>query len=101
MITAQQAYEAAWAGLKDVDESEALSLCEKKIQEAVELNRFTTYVGPFSCKVAEKAAIILEQNGYAAGAVAHGNMLFPDGNMACGITINFKFMPANTREAHN
>lgn len=99
---AQDAYERSVANWSEVDTKDVLLAANQTIEESIKLGRMATIVPNIAdVMVAEKAAIELQGLGYNTGVVGTGQAALPDNagfRQLFGVTINWKFMPANTRD---
>ena len=98
MKTAQEAYQQALKNIL-VDTTPAMEAAEKAIDSAVALGYLGTVIGPFIPAMAEKAAIELEKIGYSA-TVQFSGKYREDNTPLCNININFKWLPAPSRESY-
>lgn len=99
---AQEAYEASWSKVKDVDVDSWLTKTAEAIQDATIKGHFATWVEGMELFEAIKLCTLLEERGYQTRL---NPMQVPlrveDGKPTYGYTlsINWKQMPDNTREA--
>lgn len=104
MINAQEAYQNSLKNMSDVDTTDIIIEAGNRIEESISKDYLTTYVGPiYEMLKAEKAAIELQTNyGYNAGVSGAAPIQQLDGTVKIPyyISLNWKFMPANTREVY-
>lgn len=104
LIRAQDAYNSVMEKWADIDTSDILLKADAAIKKAIEGGYLTCGIGGIEdLNKVEKAAIELAELGYVAVTMSTGNVLQAD-NMTLkqtfGIQINWKFMPANSRDKY-
>lgn len=98
MKSAQEAYQQALKNIL-VDVSPVMAMAEQAIDFAIAHGQLAAIIGPFAPAMAEKAAIELEKFGYNATANFSGKYR-EDNTPLCNININFKWLPAPSRESY-
>lgn len=100
---AQEAYNMTletWESM-GVDTAAVLVSAAKNISDAVEKGYLATYIGNIEdMRVAEKAALELQELGYATACISGGQAAQPDGSIRplSAISVQWKALPANTRD---
>jgi hypothetical protein len=102
IIRAQDAWNQVMEKWKDVDTDTALLEANTKIKEAIEKGQLVTYVDQLEFLVGEKTAMQLQSLGYSAVTTQGNPIKQPDGSYksTIAVSINFKYMPANTRDEY-
>ena len=99
---AQDAFDAVMTAYADVDTTSTLLAINQCIQASVARGQMVTQLGGIEdLRVAEKAAIELQELGYAAQTCNSGQAIQPDGSIRSlfGIVLNWRWMPQNARDA--
>lgn len=98
MKTAQEAYQAALKNIF-VDTTPVLKTAEEAIDFAISQGQLGVIIGPYAPKLAEMTAIELEKFGYNATCQGSGKYR-EDNTPLCNVHINFKWLPAPSRESY-
>jgi len=98
---AQDAYTATVAAWSGTDTTAILLLANDLIKQAIERGQFTVHViNIVDIKLAEKAAVELQEIGYSTGVTQGGNMQVGDSlKPTYVVTINWRWMPSNSRDS--
>ncbi len=103
LTKAQEAYMQVVQGWTDVDTTDVLLSADAAIKAHVLKGLLVAGIGGIAdIRVAEKAAIELQELGYAVSTCQTGFAPQPDGSQKplFGININWRYMPANSRDLY-